>query len=261
MNEVWSWRKLMPGQGLFEGHRYSSRYDMDTDTWSDPLAIDADDMFDGDDGVFYGKDVMVDAAGNATAMWTQYDGERLHVMYNRLTGATWGTPAIVETGNDGEVSNAFDTHAAIDGNGNVMAMWLQNDADEGHYVANRYVAGAGWGTLQVIGDYSKVGFGSADTEMKLVSNAAGDTIALWTLYSEILPENQLGPYEIFANEYNVTTNLWGAPDVIDKEEDENPDELGEAMDIAVAIDAQGKAVAIWRDSGSPQSGIRSARFE
>ena len=258
---VWSWRKLIPEQGLFEPHLFSSRYDMATDTWSDPLPIDADDMFDGDDGVFYGKDVMVDAAGNATAVWTQYDGERLHVMYNRLTGDTWGTPAIVETGNDGETGNAFDTHAAMDGNGNVMAMWLQNDTDDGHYVANRYVPGTGWGTQQVIGDYAQVGFAAASTEMKLVSNAAGDTIALWTLYSEILPENQFAPYEVFANEYNATTHSWGAPDVIDKEADENPEEFGEAMDLVVAIDAQGNAVAIWRDQGSPQSGIRSARFE
>jgi hypothetical protein len=258
---VWKWRKLISEQGLAEAHLFSSRYDMDTDTWSDPLAVDADVPFDGDDGVFYGKDVLVDATGNASAVWTQYDGERLHVMFNRLTGNTWGTPAIVETGNDTETSNAFDTHAAIDGNGNIMAMWLQNDTEEGHYIANRYVPGTGWGTQQVIGDYAQTGFAAADTQMKLVSNSAGDTIALWTLYSGILEENQFAPYAVFANEYNATTHVWGAPDVIDKEEDENPEQFGEAMDLAVAIDAQGNAVAIWRDQGSPQSGIRSARFE
>jgi hypothetical protein len=259
---VWTYRKLFPGQGgLLEAHLFSSRYDMDTDTWSDPLPIDEDEQFNGDDGVYFGKDVLVDAAGNAVAVWTQYDGERLHVMYNQLTGNSWGTPAIVETGNDGELGNAYDTHAAMDANGNVTVMWLQNDVEEGHYVANRYVPGTGWGTQQIIGQYSQVGFGAENTEMKLVSNAAGDVIAVWTLYSGILPENQLAPYAVFANEYNGTTGLWGAPDVIDKEEGESEEEFGEATDIALAIDAQGNALAVWRDSGSPESGIRSARFE
>ena len=258
---VWRWRKGIPGQPLFEAHLYSSRYDMDSDTWSDPLLVDADDPFDGDDGVYFEKDVMVDAAGNAVAVWTQYDGERLHVMYNRLTGNTWATPSIVETGNDGELGNAYDTHAAMDGDGNVMAMWIQNDVDEGHYVANRYVPGAGWGTQQNIGQYASVGFAAATTEMKLVSNAAGDVIALWTLYSDILPENQFAPYQVTANEYNGATHQWGAPDVIDKEADENAEEFGEASEIAVAIDSAGNATAIWKDLGSPESGIRSAHFE
>jgi hypothetical protein len=258
---IWGWRKLLPEGGLVERHLFSSRYDMDSDTWSDPLPVDEDIPFNGDDGVFYDKDVLVDAAGNASVVWTQYDGERLHVMFNRLTGNTWGTPAIVESGNDTETSNAFDTHAAMDGNGNVMAMWLQNDSDEGHYIANRYVPGTGWGTQEIIGDYSGTGFAAASTEMKLVSNPAGDVIALWTLYSAILEENQLGPYEVFANEYNGATHQWGVPDVIDKEADESVDEYGDAMDIAVAIDAQGNAVAVWRDLGSPESGIRAARFE
>jgi hypothetical protein len=29
----------------------------------------------------------------------------------------------------------------------------------------------------------------------------------------------------------------------------------------VAIDAQGNAIAVWKDQGSPESGIRAARFE
>jgi hypothetical protein len=256
---VWRWRKSIAGPPFLEPHLYSSRYDMDSDTWSEPLLVDADDPFDGDDGVYFEKDVMVDAAGNAVAVWTQYDGERLHVMYNRLTGNTWGTPAIVETGNDGDLGNAYDTHAAMDGDGNVMAMWVQNDVDEGHYVANRYVPGEGWGTQQVIGQYAGVGFAAATTEMKLVSNAAGDVVALWTLYSDILPENQFAPYQVVANEFNGTTLLWGAPDAIDKEENET--EIGEASGIAVAIDAEGNATAIWRDLGSPESGIRAAHFE
>jgi hypothetical protein len=254
---VWRTRRFV--EVASEYHYVSSRYDMDADTWSDPLPVDHDESSFANDQVFMGKDVLVDAAGNATAIWTQYDGERLHVMYNRLTGDTWGTPAIVETGNDGELGNAYDTRAAIDGNGNIVAMWVQNDVDEGHYVANRYVPGTGWGTQQNIGNYASVGFAAATTELKLVGNAAGDVIALWTLYSGIGAENVLEPYQVVANEFNGATLEWGAPDVIDKEEP--ADEWGDASEIAVAIDAEGNATAVWKDLGSPQSGIRASHFE
>jgi hypothetical protein len=258
---VWKWRRGIAGQPLMEPHLYSSRYDMDADTWSDPVIVDSDDIFDANEAVFLEQNVMMDPAGNVFAIWTQSDGERLHVKYGRLTGDTWSAAAIVETGNTGETGNAYDVHAAMDGNGNVMAMWIQNDSQQGHYVANRYVPGAGWGTQQVIGDYAATGFAAANTEIELVSNAAGDVIALWTLYSDILPENQLAPYQVLANEYNAATGEWGAPDVIDKEADENPEAFGEATEIAVAIDAAGNATAIWTDMGSPQTGIRAAHFE
>jgi hypothetical protein len=240
---------------------YSSHYDLAANSWTAPQPVDRAWHDSEAERVFSRYNLLIDAAGVATAIWSRYDGTRLHIVSNRLTGNTWATPQIVETGNTGELSNAYDPRATIDGAGNIMAMWLQNDVDEGHYIANRYVPGTGWGTQQVIGDYAAVGFGAETTEMELVTNAAGDTIALWTLYSEILPENQLAPYEVLANEYNGTSHLWGAPAVIDKEEDENLEEFGEATDIAVAIDAQGNAVAVWKDLGSPQSGIRSARFE
>ncbi|MEO8061909.1 MAG: hypothetical protein ABI821_04085 [Pseudomonadota bacterium] len=256
---VWKIHDVFPDVGAFDTHLVSSRYDRDADVWSNPVPVDQDDLFDQQDGVFFGHDVMVDAAGNAAAVWTQYDGARLHVMFNQLTGNTWGTPVIVETGNDGVNGNAYDTHAVMDANGIVMAMWLQNDVDDGHFVANRYVPGAGWGTQQVIGQYSSIGFGAESTEMKLVGNAAGDVIALWTLYSGIGDENVLEPYQVLANEFNGTTLAWGAPDVIDKEETDV--EWGEASEIALDIDAEGNATAVWKDLGSPESGIRAAHFE
>jgi hypothetical protein len=255
------WRQRYQLDTFADYYLYSSRYDMGTDSWTAPQPVDRAWNDPEAEEVFYRYNVVVDAAGVATAVWSRYDGTRLHVVSNRLTGNTWATPIIVETDNTGQSGNAIDPRAAIDGAGNVMAMWLQNDRDDGHYVANRYVPGTGWGTQQIIGDYHRVGFGAEFTEMELVSNASGDTVALWTLYSEILPENQLGPYEVFANEYNGTTHQWGVPTVIDKEDTESTEEFGEASDIAVAIDVQGNAAAVWKDLGSPETGIRSSQFE
>jgi len=252
------WRERTFFEGSINYFLYSSRYDSGANTWSAPLAVDKE-RFDPDARrVFSRYNLVIDATGVATAIWTRFD-DQLHILSNRLTGNTWAAPVIVETGATGELANAYEPRAAIDAAGNIMAFWIQNDVDEGHYVANRYVPGTGWGTQQNIGPYSAVGFGAENTEMELAGNANGDVVALWSLYSDILPENQLAPYAVFANEYNGTTHLWGAPDRIDKEEDQ--EDLGDATDIAVAVDAQGNAVAAWKDLGPSESGIRSSRFE
>jgi hypothetical protein len=123
------------------------------------------------------------------------------------------------------------------------------------------VPGAGWGTQQNIGAYGQVGFTADSTELALVSNAAGDAIALWTLYSSIGEENQLAPPDVWANEFNGATQQWGVPDVIDKELAPGEVSQSAAYHPAVAIDSNGNGVAVWKDLGSPQSGIRSSRFE
>jgi hypothetical protein len=217
--------------------------------WTAPQLVENDNA----GGVFSGKSVVIDAGGTATAVWSQYDGTRGHVYSNRLTGNTWATPTIVETGNDGATSNAYDPRAAIDGNGNVMAIWIQNDESEGHYVANRYLPGSGWGVQRNIGQYGAAGFTASDTEIALVTNAAGDTVAIWTFYSEIGDENVLGPDHVFANEYNAATGLWGVADIIDAP-------TGGASLPSLAIDAAGNAAAVWKNNGATAPGISGSLF-
>lgn len=243
---VWEQRNLVDSVARFD--LWSSRYDVASDTWSAPQPVETDFG-----GVYYGKSVVIDAGGTATAVWSQYDGTRMRVYSNRLTGSSWATPTIVESGNSGPNGNAYDPRAAIDGNGNVMAMWIQNDDAGGHYVANRYVPGSGWGLQRHIGEYGAVGFTASDTEIALVSNAAGDAVAIWTFYREIGAENVLGPDHVFANEYNAATGLWGVANIIDAP-------TGGASLPSVAIDAAGNAAAVWKNSGPTAPGISGSVF-
>ena len=205
---------------------------------------------------------MTDASGTATALWSQNDGTRLQIVFNRLTGNTWGTPAIVETDDTAPLSNAYDPRASIDGNGNIMAMWLQVDQDEGHYVANRYVPGTGWGTRQNIGEYVPVGHVATDTSFELVSNAAGHTVAVWTLVSGIGDENVPYPVYLSANEYDPVTGSWGIEEVIDRDGSVPLGDIpGDAMGPSLGVDASGNAMAIWLQDNAPVEGIRFNRFE
>jgi hypothetical protein len=254
------------GGGFNQSQLWSSRYNPATDTWSAPEEVDSEDT----GSPFYGriingrKSLLMDAAGVASAVWAQYDGTRMHILFNRQTGDTWGTPAVVETYDEEVVlqSNAYDVRASIDGSGNIMAMWLQVDDDEGHYVANRYVPGTGWGTQLNIGEYVEVGHVANSTDFDIVSNAAGDTVAVWTLVSGIGDENVPYPVYLSANEYNAATGEWGSEEAIDRNALFPGQVVGDASSPAVAIDAQGNAIAVWvQEESGAQDGVRVNHFE
>jgi hypothetical protein len=262
-NAIALWKQ--DGNGPFDQSQlWSSRYDMTGNTWTTPQVVDSQDPAN----PLYGRiipnraNIVIDASGTATALWAQYDGTRMQIVFNRLTGNTWGTPSIVETDNTVLLSNAYDPRATIDGNGNIMAMWLQVDQEEGHYVANRYVPGTGWGTRQTIGAYVPVGHVAPDTAFELVSNADGDTVAVWTLVSGIGEENVPEPVYLSANEYNAATGSWGTEKVIDRNGSEPlGDILADAMSPSLGVDASGNAMAVWLQQNSAVEGIRFNRFE
>lgn len=236
---------------------WSSRYDMATDTWTVPQQLE-----DGVGTLFYGKSLVIDADGTATALWSDYDGDRLHIRAARLVANTWTAPSVVETGNTSSTGFAMDPHAVVDANGNVMAIWQQGDINEGAFYASRYVPGTVWGGQQVIGAY--VGSSSVifSTELRLAGNAAGHAVAVWTLPGCIGDENVPCPTDLNANEYNPVNGNWGVEEVIDKEAIFAGQIAGEASTPFVAVDPSGNAVAVWDQDGSVNTdGIRSALFE
>jgi hypothetical protein len=236
---------------------WSSRYDMATDTWTAPQQLE-----DGPGVRFYGKSLVIDTAGTATALWSDVENDRLHIRASRLVGDTWAAPSIVESGNTSDTGFATDPHAVIDGNGNIMAVWQQGDIDEANFVASRYVPGTVWGGQQVIGAY--VGSASVifDTELTLAGNAAGHVVAVWTLPGCVMAENVPCPTDLNANEYNPANGNWGAEEVIDKEAIVSSEIDGNASTPQVAVDVAGNAVAVWDQDGAMSSdGIRAAVFE
>lgn len=235
---------------------WSSRYDMATDTWSAPQQLE-----DGDGNQFYGKSLVIDSGGTATALWSDYDGTRTHIRAARLVADVWTPPSIVESGNTSDTGFATDPHAVIDGDGNIMAVWQQGDVDDANFVASRYVPGTVWGGQQVIGAY--VGSSSVifSTELVLAGNSSGHVVAVWTLPGCILAENVPCPTDVIANEYNPVNGNWGAEEVIDKEYNFPSEVHGNAATPWVAVDPAGNAVAVWDQNGALNDGIRSSVFE
>jgi hypothetical protein len=236
---------------------WSSRYDMATDTWTEPQQLE-----DGVGTQFYGKSLVIDSGGTATALWSDFDGTSTFIRAAHLPGNTWTLPSTVASGNSNDTEFAMFPQAVIDGDGNIMAVWQQGDVNEANFVASRYVPGTVWGGSQVIGTY--VGSSSVifSTEMRLAGNAAGHVVAVWTLPGCILAENVPCPTDLLANEYNPANGNWGAEEVIDKEYTFPGEVEGNAATPWVAVDAAGNAVAVWdQDNSESTDGIRFSVFE
>jgi hypothetical protein len=235
---------------------WSSRYDVATDTWAAPQAVE--EM----DGRIFGTSLVIDGAGAATAFWSQFDGERTHIRTARLVTDTWSAASNLETANTQPTGFAMDPHAVIDGSGNITAVWQQGDVDVADFVAARYVPGTGWLAQRAIGAYAGSSSHLFQTELTVAGNAAGHVVVVWTIAGCVLAENVLCPIDVRANEYNPVNGDWGAEEVIDKENDFPGESEGNASTPAVAVAPSGNAVAVWDQDGTlATDGIRSAVFE
>jgi hypothetical protein len=234
---------------------WSTRYDVTTDDWSTPQAVEVMD------GRIYGTSLVIDSAGAATAFWAQYDGERTHIRTSRLATNTWSAPSNLETGNTGPTGFAMDPHAVIDQNGNITAVWQQGDIDVADFIAARYVPGTGWLAQRPIGEYAGSSSQLFQTELAVAGNAAGHVVVVWTIAGCVLAENVLCPIDVRANEYNPVNGEWGAEEVIDKEAVFSGEIDGDATTPAVAVAPSGNAVAVWDQDNGMTDGIRSAVFE
>jgi hypothetical protein len=184
--------------------------------------------------------VAVDASGNAIAVWDQSDGTRNNIWANRYAAESgWGTAQLIETDNAG---SAYFSRVAIDASGNAVAVWHQSDGTRYNTWANRYAAGSGWGTAQLIetDNAGDAGF------PQVAVDASGNAVAVWQQWDG-------SRTNIWANRYAVGSG-WGTPELIET------DNAGDAAFPQVAVDASGNAVAVWHQSDGTHSNIWANRY-
>ncbi|MCI5145379.1 MAG: hypothetical protein D3923_07570 [Candidatus Electrothrix sp. AR3] len=171
--------------------------------------------------------VAVDSTGNAVAVWEQSDGVRKNIWSNRyVVGVGWGTAELIETDNSGD---AESPQLGVDAAGNAFVVWQQFDGTRKNIWANRYGAGSGWGTAELIETDN-----SGDAEgPQIVVNTAGDAIAVWWQIDSKYNKN------IMANRYAAGEG-WGAAELV-----ENSD-LDNGYYPKVGMDPSGRALVIWQ---------------
>lgn len=182
-------------------------------------------------GAAYNPHIVTDPWGNATVVWEQYDSGSYSLWSNHSTGGPYvwsgATPIEALSGNSGSCS------LAIDGDGNVVAVWRQYDAGAGSVWANRLVPGIGWGSPVRLSD-------PADTytyDPFLTVDSSGHATAGWFTLAD-------SNYTLRASRY-TPGGTWVARD---------PLLLGPSVVTGsrqAVVDPQGQVRVVWRaGSGS-----------
>jgi hypothetical protein len=188
--------------------------------------------------------VAVNGNGNAMALWKQFHGTYHEIWANRydVVSGSWGTPTLIEL-NPGFASFP---HVGFDNSGNAIVVWYQAFGEANttkHIWANRYVVGSGWGTPTRLDSNRQNGQGPS-----LSVNGSGNAMAVWHQW-----DDQGVAISIWANRYDVGSGTWGAATLI---------ETGSgAADIPdVAMDSNGNAIAVWKQSDGTFDSISANRY-
>ena len=219
-----------------DGSRYNIRANRYTAGvgWGAATLIETDNAGDA-----FSPQVAMDGAGNATAVWHQFDGARYNIWANRyVAGVGWGTATLIETDNAGA---AFSAQVVMDGGGNATVVWQQSDGARNNIWTNRFVAGVGWGTATLI----ETDAGDASNPQVAVDSSWNAT-AVWSQFDG-------ARYNIWANRY-VAGVGWGTATLVET------DNAGAALFPQVGVDGYGNATAVWSQSDGTRNNIWANRY-
>ncbi len=172
----------------------------------------------------FGPDIAVDPRGNAVAVWFEnLDGWTYQVWANRYAvGAGWGSAQRIDTLGSDASRFPGSPHVAVDGSGNAVAVWMQNNSEHFTVWANRYAVGTGWGTAR------RIDRSGADRAWypTVGADPAGDALAVWS-------QEGPGGRNLYADRFTIATG-WADPEVI-----------GEGAGAGITVGPSGDAVAFW----------------
>lgn len=227
-NAIAIWQQLDGVNYIVRGSRYTV-----AGGWGAPQLIQTDTS-----NYSYFPQLAVNAAGNAVAVWQQYDGSRDNVWANRyVAGVGWGTAQLIENDNTGDVSNPQVT---MDNSGNAMAVWSQFDGIHDNIWSSRYTTSGVWGAPQLADSEA----GSAGNPQVVMDNS-GNAVALWQ-------QHDGSRYNIWANRHSE--GVWGTARLIET------DNTGAATNPRVSMTTSGSAVAVWQQSDGIRDNIWTSRY-
>jgi hypothetical protein len=184
--------------------------------------------------------IAVGPNGDALAVWFQFDGARSDLWGNRFdaTSNTWSGAALIESG----AGSGDEPQVAIGTNGNALIVWSQSS----NIWAKRFTSTSNtWGAAVLI----ELSSGEA-ARPRIAIDANGDAIAVWSQSDGVRSS-------IWANRFTAANNTWDSPNATLIE----ANNAGDAFFPEIAIDANGNALAIWRQSDGTRDNVWAARFD
>jgi hypothetical protein len=225
-----------------DGFRYNiwANY-FDGTNWSIPEIIDSNNI-----GSAYSPQIAMNHAGDAAAVWEQYDGFRYNAWANNFNlyegedeVAEWNVGTAIETSSTGD---AESPQVAVDSHGNAIAVWAQYDGFRYNVWAN-YFDGTTWGTAELI---ETLDDGSAYSP-QIAVDGNGNFIAVWAQYDGFR-------YNINVNSFNDIA-WWGEAGLIEDID------TGNAQSPQIAMDDNGNATVVWAQYDGSRFSIYANRYE
>jgi hypothetical protein len=127
----------------------------------------------------YAPELAFVSAGVAVATWNQQNTQTAYTAANLYADGAWGTASMISDGTE----DAYYPHIAVDACGNADVIWFQAGTADVTIRSNRFLAGSGWGTPQLIGvtGVTPLEFaGEYATPVSAIGcNAAGMSFTAW----------------------------------------------------------------------------------
>jgi PKD domain-containing protein len=191
-----------------------------------------------------GPQVVLDSAGNATAVWDRWAGTDMVVeAAYRPAGEGWQFPvdlsSVTEEGPGEELAgahNATSPRIAVDGDGDTTVVWERYAGANRIFLQAAYKpAGEAWQTPVDIGEVKTMWA----PEPWIAVDEQGEATAVWTNAG------------VIESAHRATGGSWGAPVPIS-------DAKSESYTPEAAVNAQGDATAVWMHYDGSRYVVESA---
>ncbi len=228
---------------------YSIRYN--NGSWGDPVEV-------GDPGaqpIFGNLSAVVDAAGNVTAVWDQYDRDQPHysVYSSRYSNGEWSAQVEIV----GSPSYSF-LKLGVDADGNVSLLF---DAGREGIYYSRY-SNDSWSSPIEIGKFpnNDKGYGNYHSSSPtFIVDRSGSVTVMWGLYFNAGGKMALSDFlGMYFSRYS--NGSWSTPAQINNTAS-TYDKIGHT-DVSLEADAAGNVTAVWSEvmTGHTTSAFYSSRY-
>ena len=181
--------------------------------------------------------VAVDSRGDATAIWSRYDGTQLVVQSStRPAGSTWSAPVDLAAG-----GSIYNPQLVVDPAGSVTAIWRRREVSTSVVQAATRSVGGAWSTPVDLSVDKSVDVSQPTDFPQVAVDAAGTVTATWSHFEAYKTTVQAAT--------RTTDGTWSTP--VDLSVPGQP-----ARTPDLAVDPAGNATTIWVSDTLIQSATR-----
>lgn len=183
----------------------------------------------------YGPVVRTDTSGNATVLWSQFNGSNYVIKTSSsLLGAAWSIPVTLSASGQ----NAYLSDFAIDSLGNIRAIWVRFNGS--NYIlqgSNRSILGFWSSPVNISATGQDVGW------MKIAMDPQGNCVAIWDVFDGVNSKVQAARLP--------KNGSWTTPvDVSSAGQS--------AYSPSIGVDSAGNSVAVWLESDGGEYVVKGA---